>query len=373
MAKSKIKVAYIVSTLKKSGPTNQLLNIVSNLDLNVFQPIVITLSPEPAESLLKEFKRAEVTLYTLDLSRWSGVVFGLKKLRKLISTAKPDLLHTQGIRSDILASYLDKPHICTIRNYLQLDYPMTYGKLVGSVMTKCHIAFLKRIDVIAACSKSVSRNLLLSGVNSNAVQNGVNTKLYYPLSSAGKEQLRLHLGLPVDKQIFISTGHLTRRKDPLTVLRAFEALSSESTVLLFLGDGDMRAELEKQCSKDSRIIFTGRVINVDEYLKSSDFFVSASRAEGLPNAAIEAMACGLPLIISDIAPHEELFELNQNIGQIFRERDSSSLAEAMEKAMNFDREAAKSNCLTVINEHLSAKVMSQTYQELYVDVVRKIR
>ena len=65
--------------------------------------------------------------------------------------------------------------------------------------------------------------------------------------------------------------------------------------MIFVGGGSLEKESGAKHEGDERIRFTGHVDDVLPYLHAADFFVLASRSEGMPNAALEALACNLPL------------------------------------------------------------------------------
>ena len=90
--------------------------------------------------------------------------------------------------------------------------------------------------------------------------------------------------------------------------------------------------------------------------------MSASRAEGLPNAVLEAMACGLRVVLSDIGPHRELLELAPAAGEAVPVGDERALTAAIERA------AAASGTLPEAGllEQLGAERMSRSYQDLYL-------
>ncbi|MGH8223099.1 MAG: glycosyltransferase, partial [Woeseiaceae bacterium] len=69
MSAERVRVVYLVSTLRRAGPTSQLLNIVRHLDRRQFDPVVVTLSPEPPESMLDAFEKAGVVVKSLSMSR----------------------------------------------------------------------------------------------------------------------------------------------------------------------------------------------------------------------------------------------------------------------------------------------------------------
>ncbi|MBE0641903.1 MAG: glycosyltransferase, partial [Bacteroidales bacterium] len=120
----KRRIAYLVSTLRRTGPTHQLLYLLSHLNAQEFEPLVITLSPEPDDSMMETFLDLGIPVYTLGQGRLSGMVMGRLKLERMISDLKPDLLHTQGLRPDLLGLSLGgRPVVSTQRNDPFLDYP----------------------------------------------------------------------------------------------------------------------------------------------------------------------------------------------------------------------------------------------------------
>jgi glycosyltransferase involved in cell wall biosynthesis len=120
--------------------------------------------------------------------------------------------------------------------------------------------------------------------------NAADERLFEPRDKAA---VRRKLGLPADRPLVVFTGHFIERKGPARVL---EALRSHPEVgALFVGKGAQRPEGEQ-------VLFSDRVAHerVADYLSAADAFVLPTQAEGSPNAIVEAMACGLPIISSDI-------------------------------------------------------------------------
>ena len=81
--------------------------------------------------------------------------------------------------------------------------------------------------------------------------------------------------------------------------------------LIIIGDGPLKGTLHKQCREigiHDSVIFLGSVKNPEEYLRAADLFVLPSRAEGSPNALLEAMSTGLTCLVSDIGGNIDLIE-----------------------------------------------------------------
>ncbi|MEL7798440.1 glycosyltransferase family 4 protein [Idiomarina loihiensis] len=369
-----MKVLYLASTLKRTGPTNQLLNLVSRVTQK-YKVVVVTLSPEESDSLKNEFVEKGIKVRTLNLSRLAGLFFSAGALKKIITDEKPDIIHTQGVRSDSLAVRVSSatPCVATVRNFPQLDLPMTYGSIKGKLLELAQLKALRQMSAVCGVSKAVTQNLIQHyGLkNVTCVLNGVDTEQYNPVSNAVKKEFRERLDLPASDYQFVSTGHLSARKNPVRLIKAFKEAFGESkeVSLVLVGGGELESEC-KLLAKGLNIHFTGRVTNVSDYLAASDCFVSASLAEGMPNAALESMASGLPVILSDIPPHKEIFELNSNVGYQFCLNELDELALKLKKMTSNNRDSYIAALSNIIDSELSADVMASRYMSLYQSTLK---
>jgi len=360
------RIAYIVSTLKRCGPNSQLHSIIRHLDRTEFEPLVITLSPETDDSVKPHFEQDGIPVVSLHLSRIEGLFAARRKLRNLLKENRVGLLHTQGIRADSLAASLRRewPAVCSVRNFPQLDYPMTYGHLRGAWMAFCHARALRRAAAPVGVSDAVARNLTEHfGIRARTICNGVETAVWTPAAAEERVSLRRKLGLMQDGTVWVSVGHLSERKDPLTVIRAFRQAENKKAQIVFLGSGSLEADCRRAADGCKQIIFAGRVDNVADYLRAADGFVSASHAEGFPNAVLEALACGLPCVLSDIPPHREIAEQAGACISLFPVDDAQALAENLRQCEISDD--IRLTTRAVAQKYFSADKTSAAYQKLY--------
>lgn len=363
-----IKVAYLVSTIKNSGPINVLYNIVKYLDKNKFKVYIISLSNIKDKSKEYDFIECGCEIIDLNLNRVTGLIRAKNIIKKIITDNRINIIHGHGIRADGIISKLSNMNeiksCSTLHNYPYYDYLMAYGKIQGYLMAKKHLKYLKYIDSANACSKSVSELLIKkNNYNIDYIQNGVDLQKYYGVDCKEKEKLRNKLKLPINKKIFISVGRLSNRKDPITIIKAFK--NTEDSILIFLGDGELREECLNIIKNNENIRLIGFSSNVKEYLQASDYFITASKAEGLPNTVMEAMACGLPVILSNIEPHKEILNFNSKAGLLFEVENYKQLRNRINEIKMLSYKDLSANSKNIIIKNLNAEIMSKNYQNIY--------
>ncbi len=169
------------------------------------------------------------------------------------------------------------------------------------------------IDCIITNSRANRAQLVRLGVNSKieVILNGVELKNFFPAADeTEKSALRGRLACPPDGKIIVTVGAVHPRKGTDLLLQAWPRIAREipEAHLLLIGMrhdrnnpklkkfGQSVDALVASSGVADRIRFVGYVPNVAEYLKAADLFLFPSRIEGMPNAMIEAMACGVPVV-----------------------------------------------------------------------------
>ncbi|MBL4936352.1 glycosyltransferase family 4 protein [Clostridium sp. YIM B02515] len=360
-----IKILYIISTLERCGPVNVLYELINNLDNEKYEFYILTLSPEPEKSRYDDFKKMGAHIITLNMSRSQMVLCGMSKLIKVVENIRPDIIHTHGLRADsISANHLKDYKTCnTIHNYPYYDYPLAYGTIIGKIFAHNHVSNIKKIKYPIACSNTVSKKFAdEQGIHTFTVQNGISKTRFKNITLEEKKLLRKKLNIEETyKKVFIFSGALIERKDPITLLKSFDNVS-EDLLLIVAGDGILRDKLQNY--KKKNILFIGNVSNIEEYLKCADIFISTSLAEGLPMAVIEAMASGLVLVLSDIESHTELIKDNSSI-ITFNTGEEIQLSKIINQLSNVETYGMGVNNRKLYEEHFSSDIMAKRYDEIY--------
>jgi glycosyltransferase involved in cell wall biosynthesis len=155
-------------------------------------------------------------------------------------------------------------------------------------------------------------------------------------NDAAREEVRSELDIAASETVGIWVGALDERRDPMTVVRAAERTP---VAFLVVGDGPLRAEVERAANSFTRIL--GHREDVPRLLNAADFFVIASRREGLSFALLEAMAHGLPAVVSDVA---ENVEAVNGVGIFVENDDENGYVAAFRRLLeNVDERKALGN------------------------------
>ena len=173
----------------------------------------------------------------------------------------------------------------------------------------------------------------------------------------------------------IATVGLIKIKNPITVLDASYQDNERNTKLIFLGEGSLRPLLTEKIERlglQQQVQLMGMVARdkVFEYFSLADLFVSASWGEGLPVAVMEAMACGRPVVLSDIAPHREIVEGIDFI-PLIKPDDVAGFAQEIKKFREMsvsERTLIGQKCRKLIEERFSLPIMHAGYKEVYAKI-----
>ena len=116
--------------------------------------------------------------------------------------------------------------------------------------------------------------------------------------------MRQQWGIDDETVVYGFAGGLRGEKNLHLLLKAFgEAALPDNSHLALVGDGPDRAELEQLAARlgiGPRVSFRGHASDMSQVMPAFDVFVMSSRTEQTPNALLEAMACGLPVIATDV-------------------------------------------------------------------------
>lgn len=288
------------------------------------------------------------------------------------------LLSSPAILAAIITKLFKKPALAKIAG------SRTTGDISTSSKTwhgRIKLWIIKKTLRNFVCpSAEIKQELIKAGFKENSISvipNGVNTHTFTQTSLRQKRPIREKLHLPLDSTIAIYTGRLEPGKEVETLIEAWldvEAdLQISNACLIILGSGSLSEEIRQKAGDYGlrNIIFLDWTSHVAQYLKASDIFVLPSSGEGLPNSLIEAMACGLACISTNIGGIIELITNNRN-GILIPPKNAEILTQSLKKLIldaSLRHKLGEAAHLFARN-NLSIDKVADKYENLYVKIIK---
>lgn len=241
--------------------------------------------------------------------------------------------YPDGVAAALLARWFNRPLVITARGSdLNLFGRDAWPRLL-----------MQRAAAVSGASIGVCQALVevLKGWGADAarlhvIRNGVDTVRFQPLPQA---QARAALGLHGDP-LLLSVGHLVPVKGHDLSVQALARLTARwpGIRLCFVGDGPLRADLQAQAAAlgiAEHLRFAGAVPNQElaTWYSAADALLLSSRSEGWANVLLEAMACGTPVVATDVGGTAEVLA-SPVAGQLVPPLDPAAIADGLEALLN---------------------------------------
>lgn len=257
----------------------------------------------------------------------------LPKLHQLVDQFDADLIHSHDYKASFYATWLARrrkiPRLATAHGWTgdtwrekAIYYPADQWQL-------------RFFDGVIAVSDDIRRTLLRWGADPQRVHvllNGVDPQHYHRDSAARKRQ-RATWNLTDEDWVIGGVGHVESQKRFDLLLEAFSRVLPElpQAKLVIVGDGSLlnslrhdvqRRGLERQCR------LTGHCPNMRDAYQAFDLLAQSSDYEGTPTVVVEAMACEIPIVATDVGGTSQLIQHGQH-GLLVPRRNPPALAQAI--------------------------------------------
>lgn len=284
--------------------------------------------------------------------QWDGVFMALGSyltLKKLQRAGKLDILdahfaYPDGYAATLLGKWLGVPVTITLRG---TELPHSKNAKLRPLLVRA----LARATRVFSVSDSLRQHAVSLGIAADKIRvvgNGVDSDKFHRVD---RSEARTQLGLGADTPVLISVGGLVERKGFHRVIDCLPELKARFPKLVYLivggasAEGDLRAELEQQVATlglQDAVRFLGIMpaASLKWPLSAADVFVLSTRNEGWANVFLEAMACGLPVITTNVGGNAEVVR-HEALGSVVPFDDHAALGAALASALekNWDRAA----------------------------------
>jgi glycosyltransferase involved in cell wall biosynthesis len=183
----------------------------------------------------------------------------------------------------------------------------------------------------------VAEDLGVSPARITVIPNGVDLDCF---GCGDRNAARQELGLPVSGRLIVTVAHLGQRKGHHETIAALASLPPDVRLVLvggpgpIGGDGDDLRQLAQRLGVAERLILAGKQPHdrVPKYYQAADISVLASWREGCPNTVIESLACGTPVVATDVGSVRWMIDERTN-GRVVPIRDAGALGSAIQSLL----------------------------------------
>jgi len=364
-------IVFLTRSLNFGGAERQLVALGRGLHNAGHEVCVATFyGGGPLE---QDLRQAGIRVQALNKrGRWDVLRF-LGRLLRFVRSERPDILH----------SYLVVPNLVTVLLRPLLPKIRIVWGVRASDMDLSYYDWSARFTFSLSCRLSNLADLIIANSRSGMVfhrdkgypahkmvviPNGIDTDRFRPTPEA-REKTRAEWGIGVNETVIGIVGRLDPMKDYPNFLRAASLMSHARSGVRFVcvGDGpkDYRDRLERLAGElglDNRVVWAGTRSDLPAVYSAFDLATSASSSEGFPNVVAEAMACGLPCVVTDAGDSASIVG---TLGIVVPPADPERLARAWDTALSQIGPAkAAQTRKRVIDEFSLASLISRSEQVL---------
>jgi len=301
-----IAVAYITESLGPGGAERQLVELIKHLDRDRFSPRVLTYFPN--DFFRSELENCDVPVHTI-IRKGKIDLTPVTVLAKWLRTREVDIVQAQLLSANfyaVLARWLAGRGAAIVSERSQ---PAAYA----GWRRQRHYWTIRQADLTIANSVRAQHDLELQlGFGDNRVRyipNGLDFTHYSPVTPSTRLELRERLGWHSDVQYILTVANYTVAKNHEGILDSINNTIATGSLQRFVWVGAqapvdrhnaMVARVHSEIGRD-RISILGPRTDVVDLYRAADIVLLNSLVEGTPNVVLEALACGCPVIATDVA------------------------------------------------------------------------
>ena len=251
------------------------------------------------------------------------------------------IIHTQR-PDDLLPFMLFKrknPKLCTLHGLSSKKIHIKKGSIIGKIYDSIERFALKRVDGIIAVDDSTKRHYIIKypwlEKKIKVIPVGIDLEQFKPL---GKQKMREKYGFNETDKLIMYIGRLEKEKNLSFLIKMFKRMNIQQSnyKLVFVGDGKERENLKNLSSHlelFNNVIFTGAIdpLQIHEIINCTDVVVLCSLFESGPLVIQEAIACGVPVVTTDVGRVRDFIK-NEKIGEVVNGNEEE-FAEAIKRVL----------------------------------------
>ena len=361
----KKKIAFYCGSLIKGGAERVFVNLAEYFYKEGYEVCMITQYKKEDEYAISpgiERVLSDLTEAETGKSRIRNFFRRFHKLRRILKTAKPDLVLTCTAKSNFMAMAASTFLKTKVVVSIVADPKMEYYTKAMRLIAKTYFRFADGIvfqtkEARAFFPKYIQKNATI-------LSNSLNPQFIRDRYEGER------------KREIVAVGRLDDNKNHEMLIRAFARIADRFPAykLTIFGDGECRGRLEALIAEEGlseRVFLPGVTADVAGNIEKAALFVLTSNTEGMPNTLLEAMALGLTVVSTDCpcGGPRELITSGEN-GLLIPVGEVKALAEAMDKVLSNPAEAEKmGRNAQKLQEKLKPEVTNQSWKDYFEKVL----
>lgn len=367
----KIKVVFAINDFVVGGAQRLITELFKKFDSNKFEWRLITLFQFPEKREFYDLLPPHIKIHKFNF-RGGKDIAEIFKLLKELRNFKPDVVFSNIFLTNAIFRIL-KPFVGYKVAIIKHNTEIFRGKWqewvdrILNLSTDSIIAETPTVADFTAKTEGVKKGkikIIPGVVNLEEIEKAKN--------NFNRKDILNRLGLEEKNKIIINVARLTQQKNHKLLINGFAELVKKHPEykLIIVSEGALRDDLAKQIENlkiSNKVFLLGNIDNIYEYYLASDFFAISSFIEGFCLGAIEAMACGIPVVSTKTAGPDEYIKNGYN-GYLMEGFSVEEMAETLEKMHNSDIKKMGENSRKTVEKYSVNKV-AKMYEDLILEII----
>ncbi|MFI8945209.1 glycosyltransferase [Streptomyces sp. NPDC053750] len=292
---------------------------------------VTAVCPDSALTARLRALGAQVRSWRATRSPGPALVREVRQLARLVDEERPDLVHAHSAKAGLAARLAVRGRIPTVFQPHAWSFEAVGGGTAALALgwERWGARWATRVVCVSEAERVTGVRAGISG-RWTVVPNGIDPEHYRPTAAdAVRARLAPLAGVSPAAPLAVCVGRLCRQKGQDVLLRAWDAVVRRvpAARLVLVGDGPDLDRLRPDAP--ASVLFTGAVTDAAPWYQAADLVVLPSRWEGMALAPLEAMACGRPVVVTDVDGARESLPSSLTARCLVRPEDPAELAEAV--------------------------------------------
>jgi glycosyltransferase involved in cell wall biosynthesis len=370
-----IRIVFITTGLSTGGAEAMLFKLLDNIDRKKFEPYVISLISK--DEIGQRIEKLGIPVSAMGINSSELSILPLLRLFKILRQIRPDIVQTWMYHADLLGGVVArlagiKKVVWSLRNS-NLSRDLTKSSTIQVVKLCAALSTWLPIQILS-CSKragEIHAQLGYARDKIKIIPNGFDLGSFQPNSEA-RESVRKELGLSYDVFLVGLMARYDSQKNHAGFISAVAQVHRSMPEVHFLLAGTGVDKSNKALVKHiadhglkNHILLLGRRDDMPRLMASLDILASASFGEAFPNVLGEAMACGVPCVVTDVGDSAEIVG---DTGRVVQSGDMEGLAQYIQEVLSMpmaERARLGQKARARVEANYEIGHVTRLYEELY--------